>query len=69
MTFANHQTFAARPSPTFPSLLPHTDKANIAARYVALSAYAMDCLRSAREYRGDPSFSLRCNAQTASMER
>jgi hypothetical protein len=29
----------------------------------------MDCLRQARDYRGDPSFFLKCNAQAVSTER
>jgi hypothetical protein len=49
------------------SLLPATAaEALIAAEFVGASAYALDCLRQAREFRGDPVFFLKCNAQAAS---
>ena len=53
------------------SLLPvNADEANIAAQHVAANAYAMDCLRVAREYAAaDHSFFLQCNARAVSMMR
>jgi hypothetical protein len=53
------------------SLLPvNADEANIAAQHVAANAYAMDCLRLAREYAtADHSFFLQCNARAVSMMR
>jgi hypothetical protein len=51
-------------------LLPaNGDEANLAATYVGAQAYAMDCLRLARQYSGDPNFILKCAAQAASMMR
>jgi hypothetical protein len=51
-------------------LLPaNGDEANLAATYVGAQAYAMDCLRLARRYSGDPNFILKCTAQAASMMR
>jgi hypothetical protein len=52
------------------SMLPaNGEEAHIAARSVGFAIYAMDCLRQARDYRGDPSFFLKCNAQAVSTER
>jgi hypothetical protein len=52
------------------SVLPaNGEEAYLAARSVGLAIYAMDCLRQAGDYRGDPSFFLKCNAQAASTER
>jgi hypothetical protein len=52
------------------SLLPaNADEADLAAQYVAANAYAMDCLRLAREARGDLAAFLRCTAQSACMMR
>ncbi len=51
-------------------LLPaNADEANLAAQYVAANAQAMECLRLARQYYGDPNFVLKCGAQAASMMR
>ncbi len=51
------------------SMLPaNGEEAHLAARCAAHATYGMDCLRQARDYRGDPSFFLKCNAQAASME-
>jgi hypothetical protein len=36
---------------------------------VAANAQAMECLRLARKYPGDPNFVLRCTAQSANMMR
>ncbi len=52
------------------SLLPVTaDEADLTAHYVAAGACAMDCLRLAREFRGDPTVFLKCSAQASSMMR
>lgn len=53
------------------SLLPaNADEAHLASQHVAANAYAMDCLRVAREYAtADHSFFLRCNAWAVSMMR
>lgn len=52
------------------SLLPaNPDEANLAAQYVAASAYALDCLRLARAHEDDPAYMLKCTAQSASMMR
>ncbi len=52
------------------SMLPaNGEEAYLAARSVGFAIYGMDCLRQARDYRGDPPFFLKCNAQAASTER
>ena len=53
------------------SMLPANDEeADLAARCVAHAAYAMDCLRLARDYRAtDHAYFLKCTAQAASTER
>lgn len=52
------------------ALLPATaDEARLAAQFVAADAQAMDSLRLARRYHGDPNFILKCSAQSASMMR
>jgi hypothetical protein len=52
------------------ALLPATaDEANLAVTYVAANAQAMECLRLARQYHGDPNFILKCSAQAAGMLR
>ncbi len=52
------------------ALLPATaDEANLAVTYVAAGAQAMECLRLARQYPGDPNFVLNCTAQAAGMMR
>jgi hypothetical protein len=52
------------------ALLPaDADEANLAATYVAANAQAMESLRLAREYPGDPNVILKCTAQAASMMR
>jgi hypothetical protein len=51
-------------------LLPaNADEANLAALYVAAGAYAMDCLRLAREHAPDHVWVLKCGAQAASTMR
>jgi hypothetical protein len=51
-------------------LLPaNADEANLAALYVAADAYAMDCLRLAREHAPDHVWVLKCGAQAASTMR
>jgi hypothetical protein len=51
-------------------LLPAiADEANLAAIYVAAGAQAMQCLRLARQYHGDPNFILKCTAHSANMMR
>jgi hypothetical protein len=51
-------------------LLPaNTDEADLAAKYVAAGAHAIECLRLARKYRGSPELVLKCTAQAASMLR
>ena len=52
------------------ALLPaNADEADLAARVIAHSAYAKDCLRLAGMHRGDLASYLKCAAQAASMER
>jgi hypothetical protein len=52
------------------SLLPaNAEEVTLAAQYVAANAQAMECLRLARKYPGDPNFILKCTAQSASMMR
>jgi len=53
------------------SLLPaNADEAHLASQHVAADAYAMDCLRVAREYAtADHAFFLKCNAWAVSMMR
>jgi hypothetical protein len=52
------------------ALLPATaDEADLAATYVAANAQAMECLRLARKYHGDPNFILKCTAHSANMMR
>ncbi|HET7883857.1 MAG TPA: hypothetical protein VFL55_23420, partial [Acetobacteraceae bacterium] len=52
------------------SLLPGTAaEATLAAQYVAANAQAMDALRELRAHAADPSFAMKCNAQSASMMR
>jgi hypothetical protein len=52
------------------ALLPATAaEASLAATYVAAGAQAMDCLRLARQYPGDPNVILKCTAQSAGMMR
>jgi hypothetical protein len=52
------------------SMLPaNGEEAHLAARSVGFAIYAMDCLRQARDFRGDPPFFLKCNAQAVSTER
>jgi hypothetical protein len=52
------------------AMLPVTaDEARIAAQFVAADAQAMDSLRLARRYHGDPNLILKCSAQSASMMR
>jgi hypothetical protein len=52
------------------ALLPaNADEANLAALYVAAGAYAMDCLRLARERAPDHVWVLKCGAQAASTMR
>ena len=51
-------------------LLPaNADEADLAAKYVAAGAHAMECLRLARKYFGDAGLILKCTAQAASMLR
>ena len=51
-------------------LLPaNADEADLAAQYVAANAQAMECLRLARKYPGDPNFVLKCTGHAASMMR
>jgi hypothetical protein len=47
----------------------NADEASLAATYVAAGAQAMECLRLARQYPGDPNFILKCTAQAASLMR
>ena len=47
----------------------NADEADMAALCIAAGAQAMDCLRLARQYHGDPAFILKCTAQAASMLR
>jgi hypothetical protein len=52
------------------ALLPATaDEANLAAIYVAAGTQAMQCLRLARQYHGDPNLILKYTAHSASMMR
>ena len=52
------------------ALLPVTaDEVNLAATYIAANAQAMECLRLARQYHGDPNSILKCTAQSANMMR
>jgi hypothetical protein len=47
----------------------NADEADLAALCIAAGVQAMDCLRLARQYHGDPAFILKCTAQAASMLR
>jgi hypothetical protein len=52
------------------SLLPaNAEEAHLAAQYVAASAWALDCLRLARQYPGDTPHFLKCTAMCVSMMR
>jgi hypothetical protein len=52
------------------SMLPgNAEEASLAAQYVGAKFYAQDCLALAGEYRGDPSFYLKCMAQAARTTR
>ena len=52
------------------SLLPaNGDEVELATQVVAANAQAMESLRLARKYPGDPNFVLKCSAQSASMMR
>ncbi len=52
------------------ALLPVTaDEVNLAATYIAANAQAMECLRLARQYHGDPNSILKCTAHSANMMR
>ena len=51
-------------------LLPaNADEANLAAQCAAANAHALDCLRQARECKGDVPLALKCTAQAARMMR
>ena len=47
----------------------NADEADLAALCIAAGVQAMDCLRLARQYHGDPAFILKCTAQAAGMLR
>jgi hypothetical protein len=52
------------------SLLPaNPDEADLAAKYVAAGAHAMECVRLARKYFGSPGLVVKCTAQASSMFR
>jgi hypothetical protein len=52
------------------SLLPaNGDEVILATQIVAANAQAMECLRLARLYPGDPNYVLKCTAQSANMMR
>jgi hypothetical protein len=56
--------------PVVASLLPaDADEAHLAAQYAAASAWALDCLRLARQFPDDAPHFLKCTAQSASMMR
>ena len=52
------------------SLAPETAvEARLAAQFVAMDAYASDCLRQANEFRMEPDVARKCVAQAVSMMR